>query len=56
LPPIRKGVMACNGIHLSLQQQFPQESLKMMDQWYARDYDPLNDLRLLFKVYKKLGG
>ncbi len=56
LPPIRKGVMTCNGTHFSLQQQFPEESLKMMDQWYARDYDPLNDLRLIFKIYNKLGG
>ncbi|MEJ0104309.1 MAG: hypothetical protein WDO19_17860 [Bacteroidota bacterium] len=48
--------MACNGTPLSLQQQFPEESLKMADQWYARDYEVLNDLRLLFKVYRRLGG
>ncbi|MES1219926.1 MAG: hypothetical protein ABUT20_30775, partial [Bacteroidota bacterium] len=56
LPPIRKGIIACNGTHLSLQQQFPEESLKMADQWYARDYEPLNDLRLIFKIYNRLGG
>jgi O-antigen biosynthesis protein len=56
LPPIRKGVMTCNGTSFSQQQQFPKDSLKMMDQWYARDYDPLNDLRLIFKLYSKLGG
>ncbi len=45
--------MTCNGTYLSLQQLFPQESLKMMDQWYARDYEPLNDLRLVFKIYNR---
>lgn len=56
LPPLRKGVLACNGIHLSLQQQFPEESLKMADLWYAKDYAPLNDLRIIFRVYRRLGG
>ena len=56
LPAVRKGVMTCNGTHSSLQQQFPEESLKTMDQWYARDYDPFNDLRMILKVYKRLGG
>lgn len=56
LPVIRKGIMACNGTHLSSQQQFPEESLKMADQWYARDYDPVNDLRMIFRMYNRLGG
>jgi len=55
LPPLREGIVACNGTPLSLQQQFPEESLKMADQWYARDYEALNDLRLLVKVYRRLG-
>jgi len=55
LPVIRKGIIACNGTPVSYPQQFPEESLKMADQWYARDYEPVNDLRLLFKVYSKLG-
>ncbi len=56
LPVIRKGIIACNGTPVSYPQQFPEESLKMADQWYARDYEPANDLRLLLKVYRKLGG
>jgi hypothetical protein len=55
LPSLRKGIIACNGTPLSFQQHFPEDSLKMADQWYARDYEPFNDLRLLFKTYKQLG-
>lgn len=56
LPPIRKGIISCNGTHLASPQLFPEESLRKMDQWYARDYDPLNDLRMIFTMYSRLGG
>lgn len=55
LPRLRKGVIACNGIPISVKQQLPAESLQMVDYWYARDYTPLADLRLIKKVYRKLG-
>jgi len=56
IPFLRKGIIAGNGIPLSEKQQIPQESLQMVDYWYARDYDPAGDLKLLWKVYRKLGG
>ncbi|MES1214545.1 MAG: glycosyltransferase [Bacteroidota bacterium] len=56
LPLLRPAVIACNGSPLSSISHFPEESLKMVDQWYARDYDPFNDVRLLWKVYRNLGG
>jgi len=56
LPSLRHAVIACNGIPLSIKQPLPEESLQMADQWYARDYDPLNDLRMIGKVYRELGG
>jgi GT2 family glycosyltransferase len=56
LPFLRTAVIACNGMPLSSKQPFPVESLQMADQWYARDYDPVNDLRLIVKVYRHLGG
>ncbi|MEO5563104.1 MAG: glycosyltransferase family 2 protein, partial [Chitinophagaceae bacterium] len=56
LPPLRKAVMACNGIPLSAKQELPQESLQMVDYWYARDYEPANDVKLLRKMYRRLGG
>ena len=56
LPSLRKGIIACNGIPVSEKQQLPAESLRMMDQWYARDYEPANDIRLIWKTYWKLGS
>lgn len=56
LPFLRKAVIAGNGIPLSARQQLSAESLQMMDYWYARDYDPLNEVKLIWKVYRKLGG
>ncbi|MGC4035625.1 MAG: glycosyltransferase [Chitinophagaceae bacterium] len=56
LPEIRAGIMASNGTPLTVQQQFPEESLRMADRWYARDYDPLNELKMIFRVYNRLGG
>jgi GT2 family glycosyltransferase len=55
LPKLRGGIMACNGIPLSQNQPLPTESLQMMDYWYARDYDPMQDLRILFRIYRRLG-
>ncbi len=55
LPFLRKGVIACNGIPLSTKQPLPLESLQMMDYWYARDYDPQQDLKLLWKAWRRLG-
>ncbi|NOT50396.1 MAG: glycosyltransferase [Chitinophagaceae bacterium] len=56
LPYLRKGVIACNGVALSLKQNLPLESLQMMDYWYARDYEPAGDLKLLWRMYRNLGG
>jgi GT2 family glycosyltransferase len=56
LPALRKGIIACNAMPVSIRQQFPEESLRMVDYWYARDYDPLNDLQLILKMYKQLGS
>ncbi|MCW3119653.1 MAG: glycosyltransferase [Chitinophagaceae bacterium] len=56
LPALRQAVIACNGTPLSSLQHFPEESLKMVDQWWARDYEPVNDLKLLWKAYRNLGG
>ncbi len=56
LPPLYPAVIACNGIPVSAGQQLPKESLYMMDYWYARDYDPASDLKLLWKVYRNMGG
>jgi O-antigen biosynthesis protein len=56
LPGLHPGVIACNGMVALAKQQLPTESLQMMDYWYARDYEPANDLKLIWKMYRKLGG
>lgn len=56
LPKIRKGIVACNGISFSAKQQLSQESLQMMDYWYARDYDVMKDLKMIWKAYRYLGN
>lgn len=55
LPRIRKAVLACNGNPPFFSQQLPQESLETIDYWYAKDYEPANDLRLIWKQYRSLG-
>jgi O-antigen biosynthesis protein len=56
LPLLRKAVIACNGIPVSVKQQLPSESLQMVDYWYARDYTPAADLKLIKKAYRNLGS
>ena len=56
LPKLRKGIIACNGVTLTSKHLLPADSLQMMDYWYARDYEPSNDLKLLWKMYRHLGG
>jgi O-antigen biosynthesis protein len=55
IPNLRRAVIACNGVPSKIRQSLPKESLQMIDYWYARDYEPLNDLKLIARVYRKLG-
>ncbi|MFZ1329725.1 MAG: hypothetical protein WAW27_11905, partial [Chitinophagaceae bacterium] len=55
LPRLYPGVIGCNGVPVSVKQQLPAESLQMMNYWYARDYEPVNDLKLLWRIYRRLG-
>jgi hypothetical protein len=56
LPPLSAAVIGCNGIPMATQTQLSKESLQMMDYWYARDYEPSRDLKLIWRTYRKLGG
>ena len=56
LPAIRKAVLACNGVPLTIKQGLPEESLHTLDYWYARDYEPFQDLKIIWKSYRNLGG
>lgn len=56
LPVLHDAVISCNGIPADNKQQLPRESLQMMDYWYARDYEPMNDFKLIKRMYRRLGG
>ncbi|OQY96818.1 MAG: hypothetical protein B6D37_00720 [Sphingobacteriales bacterium UTBCD1] len=55
-PKLRPCVLGCNGVPHSVSNELPGESLKVMNYWYARDYEVMNDLRLIWRRYKQLGG
>jgi hypothetical protein len=55
-PHLRRAVIGCNGASLKSEQQLPAESLRMVDYWYARDYEPVQDIKILWKSYRKLGS
>jgi hypothetical protein len=56
LPGLRKAIVGCNGVPVHAIQQLPAESLRIVDQWYARDYEPALDIKLLWKSYRGLGS
>jgi GT2 family glycosyltransferase len=56
LPKLRKAVLGSNGTPVNIVQQLPTESLQMLDYWYARDYELINDITIIWKMYRKLGG
>jgi hypothetical protein len=56
LPPLRRAIIGCNGIPVESMQSLPAESLRMIDDWYAREYEPGEDLKLIWKNYRQLGG
>lgn len=56
LPPLRPCIIACNGSVVAAGHSLPAESLQMVDYWYARDYEPSKDLKLIGRMYRSLGG
>ena len=56
LPVIRKGVLGCNGIPPRQSVQLSAESLYRADYWYAHEYTPLADIKLILRSYRNLGG
>jgi len=56
LPQLKQGVIAPTGWPVSLHQNLGQQSLETIDYWYARDYEWTDDVRLIIKGYRWLGG
>ena len=55
LPRLRPGILYPNGSP-GQGKGLPYESLVLIDYWYAHDYEPLQDVKLIFKNYRSLGG
>lgn len=55
LPFLREGVLAPNGLTKS-QQNLSIENLQLIDYWYAKEYHPSQDLKIIFRNYRNLGS
>jgi GT2 family glycosyltransferase len=56
LPTLRTGILSSNGIPMSTMRSLPEESLQMIDYWYARDYELSTDIKLIWAGYRNLGN
>lgn len=56
LPSIPPAVIGCNGLPVLSDKKLPVESLQLVDHWYARDYEPLQDLKMIARKYRQLGS
>ncbi len=56
LPRLRTGILAGNGIPVSLTGSLPEETVNMIDYRYARDYEPSTDIKLIWVEYRNLGN
>jgi GT2 family glycosyltransferase len=54
LPFLRKSVLAPNG-KKELSAKLSEENLHLLHYWYARNYEPAQDLKTIFIHYKYLG-
>jgi O-antigen biosynthesis protein len=55
LPALRHSVLAPNGRKHS-SKTAPTENGQLLDYWYARNYEPLQDLKTIFHHYPELGS
>ncbi|MGV3657075.1 MAG: glycosyltransferase family 2 protein, partial [Chitinophagaceae bacterium] len=54
LPRLRPAVLAPNGLTPAAAQLLPTENHQLVDYWYAKNYEPLQDLKLILKNYPYL--
>ena len=54
LPRLRSGVLAPNG--RKEEKTTTVENRQLLDYWYARNYEPLQDVKTIFRYHANLGG
>jgi GT2 family glycosyltransferase len=55
LPLLRKSILAPNGAK-QLSQKLSAENIHLLNYWYARNYEPAQDVKTIFIQYKYLGS
>lgn len=55
-PQLKRAILTCNGVPVSQKQELPQESVRMINYWYAHDYELRDDLKIILRKYKWLGA
>lgn len=55
LPRLRPGVLTHHG-NTQTTKHLPVANLQQLDYWYARNYDPSQDVKTILKNYASLGG
>lgn len=55
LPALKRSVIGCNGLPPQL-NTLPQDSLHKVDHWYARDYEVMKDIELIWRGWAYLGS
>lgn len=55
LPVLAAGILSTTGFPVN-NHQSSRESINLFDHWYARNYDWRQDLKILIKNYRRLGG
>ena len=55
LPQLPASIVGPAGLPHS-QSRLKEEGLLLADEWYAREYEPLYDLKIIFTNYQKLGN
>ncbi|ANE51805.1 glycosyltransferase family 2 protein [Flavisolibacter tropicus] len=56
LPPLRKNILLPNGWPKNKANAMREESMALIDHYYASDYDAMQDLALIMKNYQHLGN
>jgi hypothetical protein len=56
LPVLKPAILFSNGHPAGNRLSLNEEGLKIIDHWYAKDYQPVRDLRIIWRSYSHLGG
>jgi hypothetical protein len=56
LPALQPGILTTTGFPVKFPYPATRETANLIDHWYAKNYDWKQDLKIVIKNYKRLGG